>query len=162
MISPILTLREETDQDLAFLVAVYGATRGEELALTPWTVEQKDAFIRMQFSAQRTYYRAHFSDASFDLILADGEPAGRLYVYRGTKEIHIIDIALLPGFRRKGFGTALVSDLLAEGRASGRRVTIHVERNNPALVWYQRLGFRVVREENPIYLFLEYPAAPSD
>lgn len=150
-----VTLRPETEHDLPLLVQLYGSTRAAELALTPWSEEQKDAFIRMQFDAQRSHYREHYAAASFDIILSHGAPAGRFYVHRGAKEIRIVDITLLPGFRGKGIGTALVEGLLAEGGASGRAVTIHVERNNPALRLYQRLGFRVAGEAGPVYLFME-------
>jgi hypothetical protein len=35
----------------------------------------------------------HYSDAAFQVILVDGEPAGRLYVARWGDEIRIVDIA---------------------------------------------------------------------
>jgi ribosomal protein S18 acetylase RimI-like enzyme len=69
----------------------------------------------------------------------------------------IVDIALLPEQRGKGIGTALLRDLLAEADGTGKRVTIHVERLNPALRLYERLGFRVAEEG--VYLFLERPPA---
>src|SRR3712207_8583920 len=39
--------------DDEFLLDVYASTRSEELAPVPWTDEQKRAFLRMQFDAQR-------------------------------------------------------------------------------------------------------------
>ena len=90
--------------------------------------------------------------------MADGEPAGRLYVNRGRSEIRIVDIALLPEHRGNEIGTALLRDLLAEADAAGKRVTIHVERLNPALGLYDRLGFSVA-EDKGVYLFLERPPA---
>src|SRR5919206_534034 len=94
--------------------------------------------------------------ASFDVILVDGEPAGRLYVHRGPSEIRIVDIALIPEHRGGGVGTSLLEDLLAEGDVGGKSVTIHVERMNPALRLYDRLGFTVA-EDKGVYLFLERP-----
>jgi len=41
------------------------------------------------------------------------------------------------------------------GRAAGRPVTLHVERLNPALRLYQRLGFRI-EEESPFYLLMAW------
>jgi ribosomal protein S18 acetylase RimI-like enzyme len=43
----------------------------------------------------------------------------------------------------------------ARAAAAGRSVTIHVERMNPALALYERLGFRLV-EDKGVYLFLEW------
>ena len=128
----------------------------EELAVVPWDDAQKDAFLRMQFDAQDAWWRENYAAASFDVILVDGEPAGRLYVHRGPSEIRIVDIALLPEHRGSGIGTRLLEELLAEGDAAGKSVTIHVERMNPALRLYERLGFSVA-EDKGIYLFLERP-----
>jgi ribosomal protein S18 acetylase RimI-like enzyme len=112
----------------------------------------------MQFDAQDAWWRENYADASFDVIVADGEPAGRLYVHRGPSEIRIVDIALMPEHRGNGVGTRLLEDLLAEGDAGGKSVTIHVERMNPALRLYERLGFSVA-EDKGVYLFLERPPA---
>ena len=120
----------------------------------PWDDAQKDAFLRLQFDAQDAWWREHYAQASFDVILVDGEPAGRLYVHRGASEIRIVDIALLPEHRGNGVGSSLLRDLLTEADAGGQSVTIHVERMNPALRFYERLGFSVA-EDKGVYLFLE-------
>lgn len=152
-----ITLRPITDDDAELLCRVYGSTRTEELAMTDWSDEQKDAFVRMQFAAQHDYYMKHYTDAQFAVILRQGEPAGRLYVARWPEEIRIVDIALLPEHRNAGLGQRLVTGLIEEarGREQGRVVSIHVERQNPALRLYHRLGFRQVADKG-IYLLLEW------
>ena len=110
------------------------------------------AFVRQQFEAQHHHYQTYYPEASFDLVLLDGEPVGRLYVARWTREIRLVDIALVPAARGRGLGTALLRDLLAEGERTGKAVSIHVERFNPALRLYRRLGFREVEEKGPYFL----------
>jgi ribosomal protein S18 acetylase RimI-like enzyme len=95
------------------------------------------------------------------VVVVDGRPAGRLYVARWPEELRVIDIALLPEYRRRGIGTALLRALLEEAGASGRPVRIHVERFNPALAVYEKLGFRLL-EDRGVYLFLEWRAADPD
>jgi hypothetical protein len=53
----------------------------------------------------------------------------------------IVDIALLPQYCNRGIGTTLLRDLQSEAAAAGKPLRIHVERFNPALRLYQRLGF---------------------
>jgi ribosomal protein S18 acetylase RimI-like enzyme len=152
-----ITLKLSTPLDRALLEAVYGSTRETELALVPWDDGAKRAFIAQQFSAQDEHYRKHYPGASFDLIEADGEVAGRLYVHRGQSDIRIMDIALLPEFRGRGIGTRLLRDLIDEARATGRSLSIHVERGNPARRLYDRLGFHAVAEHG-IYVLMAWGA----
>jgi ribosomal protein S18 acetylase RimI-like enzyme len=133
---------------------VYASTRAEELAVVPWDDAQKDAFLRMQFDAQDAWYREAYAQASFEVILVEGAAAGRLYLHRGPSEIRIVDIALLPEHRGSGIGTSLLEALFEEADAAGKSVTIHVERMNPALRLYERLGFSVA-EDKGVFLFLE-------
>ena len=148
-------LRAAGPQDAELLFRVYASTRAEELSVVPWDEAQKEAFLRAQFDAQDRWYREHYDRASFDVVLIGGEPGGRLYVHRGESEIRIVDIALLPEHRGGGVGTALLGDLLDEADAAGKSVTIHVERFNPALRLYERLGFAVA-EDKGVYLLLEW------
>jgi len=148
-------LRAATPEDEQFLRAVYACTRAEELARVPWSDEQKRAFTDMQFTAQDTHYRRHYPNTQYWIIEVKGIPAGRLYVDRCEKEIRIIDIAMLPEHRRAGIGTKLLCELQDEARAAGKVLTIHVEKFNPALRLYQRLGFKQI-EDKGVYLFLEW------
>jgi GNAT superfamily N-acetyltransferase len=142
-----LTFRPITDADLPFLERVYGSTRMDELALTDWSDAQKAAFITMQFSAQHAHYQKHYVGSDFLVIERRGEGIGRLYLARWKAEHRIVDIALLPDHRGGGVGTALLTDLLDEAAAAGKAVTIHVEKFNPAMSLYRRLGFVAAGEE---------------
>lgn len=156
-----LTRRPIDAQDLPFLLRIYASTRAEEMdLLSHWTTEEKAAFLQQQFHAQHTHYQTHFGRAQFELLLWNGEPAGRLYVDRRTDEIRLIDIALLPAHRGRGLGTALLQELLTEAAARQLPVRIHVEHYNPALRLYQRLGFRPIADRG-VYLFMEWTPPPA-
>jgi ribosomal-protein-alanine N-acetyltransferase len=60
-------------------------------------------------------------------------------------EVHINNIAMLPGFRAQGIGTALLKQVLAEGQQLGaRRATLEVRASNAgARRLYERMGFYV-------------------
>jgi len=120
----------------------------------PWSDDAREAFLRGQFDAQDAHYREHYERASFDVIEADGVPVGRLYVARWEDEIRIMDLAILTEHRGAGIGTRLLHNLLDEAGHSGRRVSIHVEKHNPALRLYERLGFLPVTDEG-VYLLME-------
>jgi len=158
--SAAYTLRPALPEDRELLFSVYASTRVEELAVVSWTATEKNAFLRHQFEAQDAHYRQHYAGAAFLVIEAAGVPAGRLYVARWPREIRIMDVALLPAHRRRGLGTAILADLLDEATAAGKLVSIHVERNNPALRLYERLGFHTAADRG-VYLFLERSPAKA-
>jgi GNAT superfamily N-acetyltransferase len=157
-----VSLRPVAPEDEPFLLYVYAGTRAEELAPLPWTDEQRAAFVASQFAAQTAHYAEHYEGMSADVILVDGQPAGRLLVARWPREIRIVDIALLPDFRGDGVGTGLLRDLMTEAGTAGKRLSIHVERFNRALALYRRLGFRPVGDEG-VYVRMEWdPAGGGD
>jgi ribosomal protein S18 acetylase RimI-like enzyme len=153
-------LRPVTDDDREFLVDLYGGVREPELAHVPWDAATRRAFVEQQFSAQDTHYRQNYPGATLDVIEVDGELAGRLYVHRGPSDIRIMDIALAPAFRGRGIGTGLLRTLITEAERSARKLSIHVEMNNPAQTLYERLGFRVAGEHG-VYVLMERVPTPT-
>jgi len=152
-----ITLRDATAEDEGFLRQVYACTRAEEMALVPWTEEQREAFLRFQFDAQDSYYRSQFPEAAYQIILKDGAPVGRLYVYRNSTDMRILDITILPEHRAAGVRTSLIRDLQAEAEESNQPLNIWVENFNRSQSLFKRLGFLIVQEEGYNNL-LEYRA----
>lgn len=137
-----LSFRPETEHDDPFLVALYATTREAELEQVPdWTPEQKQAFVAMQFNAQRHHYRHALVNVAFDVIEQDGVPIGRLYTQEGQTMLHIVDILLDPAVRGMGIGAALLQGLADDAHAAGKVLSIFVETYNPARRLYERLGF---------------------
>ena len=139
-------LRPVEDSDRSFLLEVYASTRATELELVPWDEAQRQAFVKMQFEAQDEHYRAKFPEASYNIIVHDGEPAGRLYVLRNETQIRILDITLLPQYRNSGIGTPLIRGLMDEAKSLGLPVRIYVENFNPSRALFERLGFSQIDE----------------
>lgn len=150
-----VTLRAETPEDEQFLYDLYATTRDYEMDLVPWPEAQKQAFLRQQCAAQLQHYRRHYADASFEIVLLNDVPIGRIYVRRTSDEIALIDISIVREYRGRGIGTRLTRQLLAEAEANHKKVSLYVEIMNPARRLYERLGFRVA-EDQGIYLFMEW------
>lgn len=146
-----LERRPETETDLGFLVELYASTRREELAAAGWSAEAMDGFLRSQFDLQRHHYRTYFPACEFDVLELHGEPIGRLYLDRQERSFHIIDIVLLPPWRGRGFGGAIVAALKQAAAASGQGLSIMVEQYNPARRLYERMGLEVVADHG-VYL----------
>jgi ribosomal protein S18 acetylase RimI-like enzyme len=136
-----LALRPATTEDEHFLRQLFASTRATELALMPWDDQQKETFIRMQFSAQSGQYASSYPHAEHSIILWGQDPIGRLLVDKGEREYTLVDIALLADHQNRGIGTRLIKDLLREAAAAGEPVRLHVLANGGAMRLYERLGF---------------------
>lgn len=150
-----LTLRRAVEADLDFLERLYASTRRDELAQLDWDDERKRAFLAQQFRAQHAHYRAEFANASFLIIERHSEAIGRIYLDHRRDEIRLIDIALVPEARNRGFGTSMMDRLLAAAGRLGLPVRLHVESFNPAYRLYERLGFKWL-EDRGVYQFMEW------
>lgn len=150
-----ITFQPITPADAPFLYRVYASTRSDEMAAVPWSSAEKEVFLRSQFQAQHKFYTETFRHAEFNIILMGEERIGRLYTEARPDEIRIIDIALLPAYRRQGIGSVLLQMILERGETAVLPVRIHVEKNNPALRLYRRLGFTNIADKG-VYLLMEW------
>ncbi len=128
--------------------------------MVPWTDEQREAFVKMQFTAQQDHYREVYPAASREIILSNGRPVGHRYVARLEQEIRIVDITVAPAERNSGIGSFSLVELLKEAKRTGKVVRIFVENYNPSLRLFERLGFRQM-EEHGIHLLMEWSANSS-
>lgn len=150
-----VSYRPMTDEDMPFLAALYFSTRAEEVARTGWPADVQQQFLAQQFDAQHRHYQRHYADAEWLIIERGGEAVGRLYIEDWPSQIRIIDISLVPAARGFGIGAAIFEDVFDLARERGKKVSIHVEKNNPARRLYIRLGFEMVADEG-VYDLLEW------
>lgn len=151
-----VVLRPVTAEDDQFLLAVYANSRDEELAQVVWAEGQKEAFVRWQFEMQRREYDVRYPDARYEVILVDGQPAGRIWVGTDDEQIRLLDIALLKEFQNRGVGAILLRRLMDEAAGANKLLRHMVfTLNNNAHRFYERLGF-VVIEDVGAYKHMEW------
>jgi GNAT superfamily N-acetyltransferase len=142
-----LELRPVASTDDGFLISLYDSTRAEELAQAEWAPGQREAFLKWQFDLQRREYDVRFPDAEYNLIVIDGEPAGRIWIGRDSEQIRLLDIALLTTFQNRGAGTLLLRRLIDEAERAGKPLRHMVfVLNNDAHRFYERLGFTIIED----------------
>ena len=153
-----ITLRPATAADDDFLFNCYASTRAQELAQVQWSQEQKEAFVRMQYTAQKQHYAAEAPRATHDVIYVDATPVGRIYLDRRDDTLHILDITVLPQHRNQGAGSFVLSQIMAEAKEAGKPVSIYVETFNPSLRLFERLGFQRENEKG-FHLLMKWQPA---
>lgn len=144
--------------DDSVLYEIYVSSRAEELKSVPWTDEVRRAFLESQFQAQNRHYFSEYPQGSFNLIELENQTVGRLYKTELDDEIRILDITILPGFRSRGIGTLLLSEILADGEIRQKPVSIYIETYNPSRTLFSRLGFQSVSDDGVYCLWKKMPA----
>lgn len=165
-----ISLRLAEPEDAEFLFTLYASTRMEEFSVVGWEKAQIEALLSMQFEAQRQSYALQFPAATNQIILLGGLSIGRILLdgvsvaeasislpADALSAIHLIDIAILPAYRRQGIGAQLLRDLQSTAASVGRPVTLNVLVTNPALRLYQRLGFTINGQDELYYQLIWEP-----
>lgn len=154
-----LAFQPASPADESFLLDLYSQGRAGEMALVPWTGEQKAAFLCAQFQAQRSHYETHYPQSAHLIIRQGEEPVGRLWVDRAADRIHVLDLAVHPLHQCNGIGSTVLRSLMAEAAAAGLPLTIYVESFNPARRLFQRLGF-ADQSETGLHVLMAWRQSP--
>lgn len=121
-------LRRLTEGDLGAILALERASFPQ-----PWTPENFLGELRRPITVPIG-------------LAAGGGLAGQCFFWLLPPEIHLLNVAVAPAFRRRGYGRRLMRAMLAIGRrAGGHTVFLEARADNaPALGLYEGLGFRRV------------------
>jgi ribosomal protein S18 acetylase RimI-like enzyme len=148
---PSVTTRAATEQDDAFLFALFKAVRLPGFAHVPLAPAQLEMLMRTQFAGQKHSYGTLYPGGD-SIVLLEGKPIGRMWVHRGPARHQLVDIALMPEFQNRGIGAALVTEAIAAARVAGARLCCSVAvTNRGSLNFHQRLGFQIVRQDEVYY-----------
>jgi ribosomal-protein-alanine N-acetyltransferase len=116
-----------------------------------------EAWNRRQVADALTMPSTHALVVDADgAVLPDGPgtatPAGFVLTRHVLDEEELLLIAVTPGARRRGVGTALIAHLFDAARARGiSRIFLEMRRGNPAIQLYQRFGFEPIGERRNYY-----------
>ncbi|WP_460903092.1 GNAT family N-acetyltransferase [Paraburkholderia jirisanensis] len=148
--------------DRDFLLRVFESTRTAEFVAAGFDTDTIRGLLAKQFTMQDEYYRRHYPQGRFDIVLDGERQIGRLYHdWHGNSEVRVIDIALLPEYRGAGIGARLMKTVVAEAAHRTLAVSLYVERDNPVRGFYRRLGFAAIGE-NGVYEQMRREAIPFD
>src|SRR3989442_11353515 len=100
--SQMISFRAVTPEDEEFLLKLYKSSRGDDLRGLGWSEDRISEFLETQYEAQQRFHENDYQNATDEIVLLDGKPAGHLSVERREDEIRCVDIALLPENRRTG------------------------------------------------------------
>lgn len=150
-----LTQRPINSTDLSFLQDLYCSSRDHEVTQSGIPEPMLRQFLLQQFSLQQKHYHNAYKTTGFKVIEYKGRAIGRLYIEVTNDGIHLLDITLLREYRKQGVGCFLISQLIRQADKQQCRISLYVQSQNPALKFYQRLGFNIVGSKQD-YFSMEY------
>jgi ribosomal protein S18 acetylase RimI-like enzyme len=143
-----VSLRRAGPGDEPLLYALFAADKAAEFVGIGWAEPQYRPLLEMQFRGRAMTCLAHYPEAEDWIVsLEDGTAVGRCLLVKTNQEDRVLDLVVLPQWRRRGVGTRILQELMHQSLVAGVAFRLRVARGNQALRLYARLGFEVIGED---------------
>jgi ribosomal protein S18 acetylase RimI-like enzyme len=131
----------EKISDALFMVQLFNSTKPffYELGLPLGAVE---IMLAQQYQLQQTGYKIQFPNAATFILRHHGQAIGKVMIDNNGHTIHIIDLAIIPQMRGRGFGSVILDCIKLNATRLGLPVCLSVNKDNVrAKRLYQNHGF---------------------
>jgi len=149
-VSTQIQFRPACAQDFEYCKRLYFAERG-------WIIDE----LKLDRDAQTASFERQWDQTQIRILMVDGCDAGWMQSVSREGEIFLAQILVDAPFQGRGIGTEAMNRLIAEAASAGRAVCLDVVKINPALRLYERLGFRIVGEEQHKFNMKRDPETPE-
>ena len=131
-------LRAAAPSDREFVESTYFTTQR-------WIIEKLFGWRGDDF--ERAKFVECYNQRNSNIIVLNQEDVGWLAVERSPSGIELGHIYIVPTKQRRGIGTELIRGLIDEATQIAMPLRLSTAKINPAVHLYERLGFRVTRED---------------
>ncbi|WP_433944208.1 GNAT family N-acetyltransferase [Paenibacillus sp. SN-8-1] len=125
-----------------------------------WDEIMQQQFLSMQWAARQRSYSLQYPAAEQLILHHREEKVGQALVDRSDGKLTLVDIAVLPAYRRQGFGTAFIRKLQADAENASMSIHLSVLPDNPALRLYERTGF-IRNDSGSLHIQMVWSPAPA-
>jgi ribosomal protein S18 acetylase RimI-like enzyme len=153
-----ILLKEKNENDSEFFMELFSEIKSSELHLDLWPEANRNQLIAMQFHAFEQCMKAEFPNSVDYLIVYQSGKAGRLQLDKNDNGIRIINISLLSAYRDKGLGTKIINGIITEANQKKIPVYLDVDKTNPAVNLYSKMGFSTYQQNDLKYSMIYNPA----
>ncbi|WP_262270470.1 GNAT family N-acetyltransferase [Microvirga yunnanensis] len=138
----MIDLRPARPADYAFAFALYLETiKPYASAWTIWVDEEQEILFSDLWRPDHTR-----------VIVVDGKDVGWVEIRQTGDEIFLKQLYVAPAYQGRGIGTHVVQRLLDDWAETAASMALFVLKNNPAVRFYKRHGFKVVRQTHTTFV----------
>jgi ribosomal protein S18 acetylase RimI-like enzyme len=98
--------------------------------------------------AQQKSFVKQWNPSQVRIITLDGADIGWLQGFAAGDDLFLAQLFVERGHQRRGIGTEVMKRLIEEADQLNQAVRLDVVKINPAMRLYERLGFRILGEED--------------
>jgi len=112
--------------------------------------EQNEFMFEWMYAVDNIHRQMHEGHCYF-LLENEGQPCGYMSIQQEEELFHLHKIYVLPVCQKTGAGRFLFEQALAYVKSkhpSPCRLELRVNRNNPAVDFYKKMGMRVLRSDD--------------
>jgi ribosomal protein S18 acetylase RimI-like enzyme len=108
-----------------------------------WIIEK----LHLNRPSQTATFQQYWDATQVRIITVDGADVGWLQTITQNNEIFLAQLFVDRDFQRRGVGTEVMRRLINEAQACKQAIRLNVVKINPCVRLYERLGFRVIEED---------------
>jgi ribosomal protein S18 acetylase RimI-like enzyme len=136
-----LSYRKAVEGDIEYLLWLRKETIETHLINSGVLLSEEDQVLRINYL---------FDQAR--IIIRDKQKIGLLKLDEREDEVELVQVQLDPKFQRKGIGQQVIKSVIENALNQKKKVSLSVLKQNPAKVLYQRMGFKIIGEDDSSFI----------
>lgn len=109
-----------------------------------WIIEK----LHLNPASQTATFQQYWDATQVRIITVDGADVGWMQTITQNNETFLAQLFVDRDFQRRGIGTEVMRRLINEAQQCRQAIRLNVVKVNPCVRLYERLGFRVVEEDD--------------
>ena len=138
-----LLYRKALETDIDYLLQLRKETMSEHLINSGIISNDEDQLLRINYL---------FDQAK--IVMLNNENVGLLKLDEKENRIEIVQIQIDPKFQKKGIGKQIIEAVIKNALAQNKELVLSVLKANPAKELYERLGFKIIGEDEFSFMML--------
>ncbi len=138
-----LVYRKALETDIDYLLQLRKETMSEHLINSGIISNDEDQLLRINYL---------FDQAK--IVMLNNQNVGLLKLDEKENRIEIVQIQIDPKFQKKGIGQQIIEAVIKNALAEKKELVLSVLKANPAKELYERLGFKIIGEDEFSFMML--------